>query len=166
VGSQWLWSDVSGALGDTGCRSADIYDYGPCQDMGKLIPSVIVSLQESRSPRLSSGRWQADWIYVDDVIDGFLAAAQRPDIEGCTLDLGSGTLISVRAIVEQLVAIMRPSVQPWFGALPDSPLKPECSADVVDLEEKLGWRPAKPARSPIRRAVEETQKSTGQWCIG
>ena len=128
--------------------------YGPCQDMGKLIPSVILSLQEGRSPRLSSGRWQADWIYVDDVIDGFLAAAQRPDIEGCTLDLGSGTLISVRAIVEQLVEIMRPSVQPLFGALPDSPLKPECSADVVDSEEKLGWRPATPLSTGLLKTVE------------
>ncbi|MBK5281658.1 MAG: NAD-dependent epimerase/dehydratase family protein, partial [Nitrospiraceae bacterium] len=115
--------------------------YGPYQDTGKLIPSVILSFQEGRSPKLSSGRWQADWIYVDDVIEGFLAAAQRPDVEGCTLDLGSGTLISVRAIVEQLVAIMRPSIQPLFGVLPDSPLKPQCVANIVESEGKLDWHP-------------------------
>jgi len=128
--------------------------YGPFQDTGKLIPSVILSLQEGRHPKLSSGRWQADWIYVDDVIEGFLAAANRPNIEGCTLDLGSGTVISVRAIVEQLVAIMRPSVQPLFGTLPDSPLKPECSADVVDSEEKLGWRPATSLSTGLLKTVE------------
>lgn len=128
--------------------------YGPCQDMGKLIPSVILSLQEGRSPKLSNGRWQADWIYVDDVIDGFLAAAHRPDIEGCTLDLGSGTLISVRAIVEQLVAIMHPSIQPLFGALPDRPLKPQCAANIVESDEKLDWRPATSLSTGLLKTVE------------
>src|SRR5262245_45538890 len=55
--------------------------YGPGQDTGKLIPYVILSLLKEEAPKLSSGQWQADWIYVDDVIDGLLAAAQSPALE-------------------------------------------------------------------------------------
>jgi UDP-glucose 4-epimerase len=128
--------------------------YGPCQNIVKLIPSVILSLQEGRSPKLSSGRWQADWIYVDDVIEGFLAAAHKPNVEGCTLDLGSGTLISVRAIVEQLVSIMKPSVQPLFGVLPDRPLKPQCVANIVESEGKLDWRPATSLSTGLLKTVD------------
>src|SRR5262245_25418968 len=54
--------------------------YGPAQAPSKLIPSVIRSLLDGISPRVSSGKQRADWIYVSDVIDGFVAAATTPGI--------------------------------------------------------------------------------------
>ena len=128
--------------------------YGPAQDSRKLIPSIILSLLEGDAPQLSSGQWQADWIYVDDVTEGFLAAAERPNINGCTLDLGSGTLISVRAIVEQLVAMMNSSVQPLFGAFPDRPLEPLRVANIAESQAKLGWRAMTPLEVGLLRTVE------------
>jgi nucleoside-diphosphate-sugar epimerase len=70
--------------------------YGPGQDEHKLIPYVILSLLKGEAPRLSSGEQQFDWIYVDDVTDGFVAAAQADNTESHTVDLGSGRLVSVR----------------------------------------------------------------------
>jgi nucleoside-diphosphate-sugar epimerase len=128
--------------------------YGPGQNPKKLIPSTILSLLKEDPPKLSSGQWQADWIYVDDVTEGFLAAAERPNIEGCTLDLGSGTLLSVRAIVERLVAIMNPTVQPIFGALPDRPLELLRVADIAESQARLGWRPTTPLDVGLLRTVE------------
>src|SRR5262245_19970534 len=78
--------------------------YGPGQqDLRKLIPYVILSLLQRESPKLSSGQRQIDWIYVEDVVAAFLAAAQAANIEGSTIDVGSGTLVSIKTIVEQLV---------------------------------------------------------------
>ena len=48
--------------------------YGPAQAASKFIPSVTLSLLRGEAPKLSSGRWKADWVYVGDVIEGFLAA--------------------------------------------------------------------------------------------
>ena len=53
-------------------------------------------------PKLTSGKWRADWIYVDDVIDGFMAAMLVPEIEGLTIDLGTGQLVSVEAMINRL----------------------------------------------------------------
>ncbi len=128
--------------------------YGPAQDSRKLIPSIILSLLEGDAPQLSSGQWQADWIYVDDVTEGFLAAAERPNIDGCTLDLGSGRLMSVRAVVERLVAIMNPSVQPLFGAVPDRPLEPQRVSNIAESQAKLGWGAATPLEVGLLRTVE------------
>src|SRR4051812_5326581 len=50
--------------------------YGPGQDERKLIPHVIHSLLCDERPRLSSGSQQIDWVYIDDVTEGFIAAAQ------------------------------------------------------------------------------------------
>jgi UDP-glucose 4-epimerase len=128
--------------------------YGPGQDSKKLIPATIGSLLRGAPPQLSSGLWQGDWIYVDDVLEGFLAAAHTPGLEGCTLELGSGTLVSVRAIVEELVAIMRPSAQPVFGALPDRPLEPVRAASTAESAQRLGWRPSTSLNTGLRRTVE------------
>jgi nucleoside-diphosphate-sugar epimerase len=114
--------------------------YGPGQDERKLIPHVILSLLQRRAPKLSSGEQRIDWVYVDDVIDGFIAAASTPDIEGQTIDLGSGTLVSIRSVVDQLVELIGADVEPLFGAVGNRPCEPVRKADMVTAFDKLGWK--------------------------
>jgi nucleoside-diphosphate-sugar epimerase len=128
--------------------------YGPGQDSRKLIPSVVLSLLQGESPKLSSGKWKADWIYIDDVIDGFLAAAQMPQIEGATLDLGSGTLVTVRELVEMVAKLVGCSTQPLFGVLPDRVFEPARKAEVLKTFEKLGWNPKVLLESGLQQTVE------------
>jgi nucleoside-diphosphate-sugar epimerase len=116
--------------------------YGPRQNERKIIPSVTLSLLHGEAPKLGSGQREVDWIYIDDVIDGMLAAAQVPDVEGCTFDLGSGSLVSIRAVVEQLTDLVNPQIQPLFGALPDRPVEKVRVANTTFTSEKLGWKPA------------------------
>jgi UDP-glucose 4-epimerase len=69
--------------------------YGPAQpDTNKLIPYVTLSLLQNQAPKVASGKREIDWIYIDDVIEGLLALVQVPNVEGCTVDLGSGTFIT------------------------------------------------------------------------
>ncbi len=145
--------------------------YGPGQDSRKLIPSVVLSLLKNESPRLSSGQWNADWIFIDDVIDGFIAAGQMPQIEGSTLDLGMGTLVTVRELVEKLVKIVGGNVEPLFGVLPDRVLEPARKAEIGITYEKLGWKPKVSLESGLCQTVEwyksehlgaTSKKSTGQ----
>jgi UDP-glucose 4-epimerase len=128
--------------------------YGPGQDPRKMIPHVILSLLRNDPPKLSSGKQQFDWIYVDDVIDGFLAAAQRPDVDGRSIDLGSGVTTSIHDVVRRLVAIMGTDVEPLFGALPDRPLEWVRIADVEDAFQRLGWRSSTPLEAGLARTVE------------
>jgi UDP-glucose 4-epimerase len=127
--------------------------YGPGQHREKIIPYVIESLSRGRPPQLSSGRWKADWVYVDDVIDGFVLAAARPSIEGCTFDLGSGTLTSTREVVRRLIALYGPQVEPSFGALRDRPDEQVRAADIAPAREKLGWEPNTSLDEGLARTV-------------
>ena len=115
--------------------------YGPGQNVRKIIPSVTLSLLQSEPPKLASGQRQVDWIYIDDVISGMLAAAQAPHVEGCTFDLGSGTLVSIRSVVQQLTNLVNPQIEPLFGALPDRPVEKVRVANTAYSYEKLGWQP-------------------------
>jgi UDP-glucose 4-epimerase len=126
----------------------------PGQDHRKIIPAVILSFLKGEAPRLSSGGWEADWVYVDDVTEGFLKVAVEPQIDGATIDLGSGQLVSVRAIVEQLTAIVGNGRKPLFGALPDRPFEQVRVADIVDTYEKLRWKASISLETGLKQTVD------------
>lgn len=128
--------------------------YGPGQDFRKLIPSVILSLLKGEPPKLSNGKWSADWIYIEDVIEGFLAAARTPKIEGGTFNIGSGALVTVRELVDLIVEILESSIEPQFGALPDRIIEPARKAELKNTIQRLGWEPQIPLKTGLQRTVE------------
>jgi nucleoside-diphosphate-sugar epimerase len=128
--------------------------YGPAQrDRSKLIPYVIESLVRGESPRVSSGTRLVDWIYVSDVVDGLVAMAVAPGIEGSTVDIGSGQLTSIRGIVEDLTRLMNAGLEPAFGARPERPMESERAADADAAFRAIGWRAAVPLDEGLRRTI-------------
>ncbi len=133
--------------------------YGPGQPARKLIPHVIVSLLRGESPKLSNGERRIDWIYIDDVVSGLLAAALAPkSAEGCTFDLGSGISLSIREIVDQIVTLMGSPAKPLFGALPDRPLEQERVADIYRSRAELSWAPSVSLEEGLKKTVEWHQR--------
>jgi nucleoside-diphosphate-sugar epimerase len=129
--------------------------YGPGQkDLTKLIPYVTLSLLQGRTPKISSGQRLVDWIYVSDVVDGFVALAQAPNVDGATVDLGSGVLISIRDIVQQLAAVVDCQATVEFGALPDRPLEPTRLAKTAETFARIGWRPQVSLRDGLEGTVD------------
>ena len=127
--------------------------YGPGQRAHKLIPHVTLTLLQGQSPKLSSGQRPVDWVYVDDVVEGMIAAALVPGVEGCTFDLGSGELVSIRTVVEKLIEITGSQVAPGFGAFPDRPLERVRVADTAPAAERLGWKSTTPLDAGLRKTV-------------
>ena len=116
--------------------------YGPGQrDTTKLIPFVITSLLRGESPPLSSGRRAVDWIHVHDVVRGLEAAAVALGVEGQTVELGSGRLVTIREVVDWLFAMVGAAGAPRWGALADRPLERPVAADVEGSRRLIGWSP-------------------------
>jgi nucleoside-diphosphate-sugar epimerase len=129
--------------------------YGPGQAEEKIVPYTILSLLNGRPPRLSSGRRALDWIYVDDAVDGLVrTAAADEDIGGTTLEFGSGTPVTIREVVDEIVTIIEPKVRPEFGALPDRPADAVRTADSRGAATLLGWRARTSLSEGLRRTVE------------
>jgi len=126
--------------------------YGPGQHREKIIPHTICSLLQGNSPKLASGEWRADWIYLDDVIEGFLAAACRRRLDGCTIDLGSGVLTSTREVVEKLGKLIDPAIKLLFGSVPNRPAEQTRIANTSYAKDKLDWEP----RTSLDRGLEKT----------
>ncbi len=130
--------------------------YGPDQkDLNKLIPYVIRSFLAGETPRLSSGVREVDWIYVDDVVDGYLAlAASGEALEGRSVDIGSGRLVTIRDVVEEINDLMQPGIRLHWGSLQDRPLERICVADITTASRHLGWRPKTPLRIGLEQTIE------------
>lgn len=129
--------------------------YGPAQrDMSKIVPYVTTTLLRGEVPKLSSGVRPVDWIYVDDVVDGLLRCAVTPGVEGRTIDLGSGELVTIRQMVETLAEVVAPGAALGFGALPDRPFEQVRAADVTASLALIGWRPQVALAEGLRRTAK------------
>jgi UDP-glucose 4-epimerase len=138
--------------------------YGPAQhDVSKLVPYVTLSLLQGQAPKISSGSRMVDWIFVDDVVEGFLATAGAPGIEGATIDIGSGKLVSIREIVESLEQNVSLSKRASFGALQDRPLEPVRIANVAETYSKIGWSPITNLETGLRTTVDWYKQHLGEF---
>jgi nucleoside-diphosphate-sugar epimerase len=131
-------------------RPAMVFGHG--QAAGKVLPYVARSALSGTAPELASGARLADWVYVDDVVEGLLLAAERAPA-GSEVDLGTGVLTSTRDVVEALVAALDVGVRPRWGALPDRLEESFRPADVSGAEQLLGWRPRHTLQDGIRESA-------------
>jgi nucleoside-diphosphate-sugar epimerase len=129
--------------------------YGPNQkDLAKLVPYVTLSLLRGKIPDLMSGTREIDWIFIDDVVDAYLAIARNDRLNGETIDIGSGVLTSVRSIVENLVEIILPGTRLEFGGVADRPLERVRVADVERTYTLTGWKPRKALAEGLAQTVD------------
>jgi nucleoside-diphosphate-sugar epimerase len=117
--------------------------YGPgVQDFQKLVPYVTRALLDGKTPSLSSGARQVDWIFVEDVVEGLVRLATADDVIGRVVDLGSGDLATVADVVRRLYRLAGRDEAPPFGTLVDRAREQVRRADVVTTDAVLGWRPS------------------------
>ncbi|GAA4589128.1 UDP-glucose 4-epimerase [Planotetraspora phitsanulokensis] len=127
--------------------------YGPGQpDVSKLVPYVTLAFLRGQEPGLASGNRLVDWVYVDDVVDAFLAASAT-EAAGGVFDIGSGEGTSIRDVVDLLGRIVGSPLQPRYGVLADRPLESTRIADLTAAAEVLRWRPATKLQDGLRQTV-------------
>jgi nucleoside-diphosphate-sugar epimerase len=128
--------------------------YGPGQPEWKVIPYTILSLLADRVPEISNGERRLDWVYLDDVVEGFLRAGSVPDVEGKTVELGSGRTVAIREIVTRIATLVGSRAMPAFGARLDRPAQDNRVADIAQAFATMGWRPSIGLDDGLARTVE------------
>lgn len=129
--------------------------YGPGQrELHKLIPYVIGCLLDGSAPELTSGIRKIDWIYIDDVVEAFLAAAVASDAPGAAFDIGSGSTVAIGEIARLLTQMVAPGAEVRFGARPDRPGDTDWVAEIAAARRVLGWEPSVDLLSGLGRTVD------------
>ena len=96
---------------------------------------------------VGDGTQSRDFLYVTDVAEAFLKAAETP-ITGEVWNLGAGSPQSVNRLVQLLGG---PVVN-----IPKRPGEPDCTfADIAKIGRDLGWRPNVTFEAGVNRIVAE-----------
>ncbi|MDR3372549.1 MAG: NAD(P)-dependent oxidoreductase [Ancalomicrobiaceae bacterium] len=127
--------------------------YGPGDSEIWMIPSIIGQLLRGERPKTTAGTQLWDYLYIDDVADGILAATRSEAAVG-VFNLGSGKPVAVRWIIETIRDLIDPDADIGFGEVPFRPDQVmHMEADITRLTSLTGWEPKVDFRDGLQRTV-------------
>jgi nucleoside-diphosphate-sugar epimerase len=114
--------------------------YGQGQPASTVLGAALTAARSMQDFPMTPGEQVRDWIHVEDVAGGLLAAAETSGVEGDNFDLGTGLGCSLREVVERLFALAGTAARPLPGALSYRPGEVmRLVADPRAARERLGW---------------------------
>lgn len=130
-------------------------NYGPRQHLEKCVARFITSaLLDEPLTLHGGGEASRDWVYVDDCVDGILAALDAPlaRVKGRVFNLGTGVATTVADIARNVLEIAgKPALA--RAAVADRPGQVHRHiASARAAANAIGWRP----KTPLREGLERT----------
>ncbi len=114
--------------------------YGPGQPAHTLVAAAVRAAKAGERFPTTSGEQVRDWVYLPDVVEGFIAVARANVIEGDTVELGTGIGTPVREVVERIFKLAGQG-RAIIGVLPQRPGEaPSQIADAARTGQLIGWR--------------------------
>jgi nucleoside-diphosphate-sugar epimerase len=127
--------------------------YGPGEDARKFVPAVITAALRGTSPQLTSGRQIRDYVYVEDVVDAYLAAATADITEPEVFNIASGRAAPLREVAGEILRHF-PGIEAAFGTRPERPHEvAHVAADISQAARRLGWTPRWTLAEGLRMTV-------------
>ena len=132
--------------------------YGPRQSARAIIPTVISQILDGRDT-LSLGNLAPtrDLTFVSDTVSGFLAAADSHETVGETVNLGTGSEISIGDLVAKIARIMGREVRIVSDEQRVRPTKSEVErllSDPGKMRSLTGWLAKVSLDDGLARTVE------------
>jgi nucleoside-diphosphate-sugar epimerase len=129
--------------------------YGPRDEPHWMIPQLIDRLLRGERPALTEGRQRWDYLHVRDAAAAVAALAESPGATG-PFNVGSGSPVPLRQIVERIRDVASPGAALGFGEVPYRPDQVmHLEAGIEKLVAATGWRP--------RIALDEGLRETVEW---
>src|SRR4051812_36352462 len=143
--------------------------YGPHQSARAIVPTIISQALAGDTLRLGSLHPRRDMTFVTDTVAGFLAAATSPAAVGRTVQLGTGSDVSIADIVSEIGAILGREPR---TTVDDSRIRPPASeverliSSPALAGELMGWAPRMSLRDGLRETIEWLRSNTHRYRAG
>ena len=130
--------------------------YGPWEEPGRLVPRLVSSALSGRLPPLVDPDIARDFVFVADVVEGFVqAAAQAAPVTGRVYNLGSGRQTTLREIVEIARRLFAVREEPVWNTMAQRTWDTKVwVADPTRIRIELGWE----ASTSLEQGLEATAK--------
>jgi nucleoside-diphosphate-sugar epimerase len=131
--------------------------YGPHQSARAVIPTIISQALAGGPVRLGSLHPRRDLTYVDDTVEGFVAAATTSAADGKVVQLGTNSDVSVGELVELVGEVLGRELEVQTDEERVRPEKSEVQRLISGpyrAKELLGWEPRVSLREGLERTVD------------
>jgi UDP-glucose 4-epimerase len=129
--------------------------YGPFEEPGRLLPTLALAALDHRLPPLVDPSTARDFVHVDDVVEAYLAAAERGGA-GEVYNVGSGTQTTLAELVRVAGEVFGFTPEPEWGSMPARDWDTGTwVANTAKIARELGWAP--------RASLPDGLRGLGEW---
>lgn len=132
--------------------------YGPRQSLRAVIPTIIAQALNGEAVMLGDVRPTRDFNYVEDTVQGMLAAAQNASkVFGEVINIGSGVEVTIEQVARDIIDLTESKAKIIFDAGKVRPAKSEVHrlcADATKAKKLLGWTSNISLKEGIERTIE------------
>ncbi len=117
--------------------------FGPYEDFGRFMPTLIVKALDGYLPHLVNPRVARDFLYVDDFVEACILAATHINQEpGSIYNCGTGIQTTIQEVVELAKRLLPIIDEPKWGSMENRIWDTQVwVSDTQRIQEVLGWRP-------------------------
>ncbi|HOT91220.1 MAG TPA: NAD-dependent epimerase/dehydratase family protein [Anaerolineae bacterium] len=133
--------------------------YGPGQPLlpshSPVVPRFIYQALGGGSLVIfGNGEQTRDFVYVDDVVRALIAAATAPDVNRCTINIGSGEETSILTLARHVLALTGSSSNIIYSPVEGGGVT-RMIADLSLARRLLGYEPQVSLKEGLRRTLAE-----------
>jgi UDP-glucose 4-epimerase len=136
--------------------------YGPGQHLPPSHPPVVPHFlrQALRGGTLvvhGDGHQTRDYVYVDDVVSGMVAAATAPNINGLVINIGSGNETSIRELVKHVSEATGREAEVLYNSSQPGGVS-RMQADLSLATQKLNYKPSIKLNEGLRLTLQRDRR--------
>lgn len=128
--------------------------YGPGEPERRLIPTAIRAAATGTPLKLTKPGYTRDLVFVEDVVDAYLAAATTDGVEGELINIATGRATANEDVVRLIETCVGRPIVIDAGEYPARPTDtPFWYADVTKARHVLGWQAAHDLEHGLAKTV-------------
>lgn len=116
--------------------------FGPYQTCRAVIPEMIEACLTGKTVQSTEGKQTREFNFVENIVEGFLLAAEKETAIGQVINLGSAEEIAIRDLIQKIHTLTNSSSKLEIGALANRPTEIwRMCANNERAKKILGWSP-------------------------
>jgi nucleoside-diphosphate-sugar epimerase len=129
--------------------------YGNYEAATRLFPSVILNSLQDKELNLSAPHYVRDYVYIDDMVDIYMAIATQKPKEAYVFNAGTGTQYCIKDVVNTVGKILNKEIKTLWGTQQPRPWEPKTwVADTHLAQQVLGWKSKYSLELGIRKTIQ------------
>jgi nucleoside-diphosphate-sugar epimerase len=138
--------------------------FGPFEQPGRFIPTRVAHALRGELPPLVDPSIARVFVYLDDVVDAFLLAAERGVTPGDVFNVGTGVETTIAAAVDSARRTLGVEATPQWGSMNAREWDTQTwVGDPARIRSALGWSPAVSFDDGLARTAEWLRARTDLW---